>query len=49
MLVAALHLHAVAGGDDVEPADAARTAGRRAVFAAGVAQRVGLVAEHLAR
>ena len=45
---AALHLHAVAGGDHVEPAHAARAAGRGAVFAAGVTQRGGLVAEHLA-
>ena len=45
---AALHLHTIAGGDHVEPAHAARTAGRSAVLAAGVAQRSGLVAEHLA-
>ena len=45
---AALHLHAVAGGDHVKPTHAARAAGRGAVFAAGVTQRGGLVAEHLA-
>ena len=45
---AALHFHAVAGGDHVEPAHAARASGGSAVFAAGVAQRGGLVTEHLA-
>ena len=45
---AALHLHAVAGGDHVKPTHAARAAGRGAVFAAGVTQCGSLVAEHLA-